>query len=41
MEPNDKEIILQLEARIKELETALDNLAGSSYTVIKYFTKNK
>jgi hypothetical protein len=36
------EIILQLKARIKELETAQDELAIASFNVIKYvYNKNK
>ena len=35
----DKEIIKQLEARIKELELSLNELADSAYNVIKYMEK--
>ena len=39
MEPNDKEIIIQLRARIEELEQAMYDHAQSSLNVIKYFAR--
>lgn len=38
---NDREIIDQLKVRIVELETAMDELAWSSFNVIKYFAERK
>jgi hypothetical protein len=37
----DKEVIEQLKARILELETTMDELARSSFNVIKYFVEKK
>lgn len=34
-----KDEIIQLKARIKELESSMDELANSSFTVIKYFRR--
>jgi len=35
----EKEMIDQLKARVEELETAMDELAQSAYTVIKFFAE--
>lgn len=35
----DNEIIEQLKARVKELEIAMDEMARSSFNVIKYFAE--
>lgn len=40
-ELSDNEIISQLKARIKELEMSMDELAKSSFSVIKYFAEKK
>lgn len=40
-EDNKDEIIVQLKARIQELEIAMYELSKSAFTVIKYFAEKK
>ncbi len=37
----DQELIFQLKARVKELETAMDEMARSLFNVVKYFAERK